>query len=63
LKTNTLGDWRVEFNPFRRVSVDPPWLTPTVVQLAHASYQERHLPEGTLDSTRLAVLADALLCG
>jgi hypothetical protein len=28
--------------------------------LARAAYQERALPAGTLDATRLAVLADAL---
>ncbi|MCI0456355.1 MAG: hypothetical protein L0Z62_05185 [Gemmataceae bacterium] len=50
-------------NPFRPVAVDPSWLTwygGTVLRLAQATYHERHLPEGTLDSPRLAVLADAL---
>jgi len=28
--------------------------------LAHAAYDERHLPEGALDRARLAILADAL---
>jgi hypothetical protein len=31
-----------------------------VVRLAQATYEERHLPEGTLDNTRLLILADAL---
>jgi hypothetical protein len=31
-----------------------------VVRLAQAAYEERHLPAGTLDDGRLAVLADAL---
>ncbi len=51
-------------NPFRAiVPVDPAWLAwqgGTVPQLARAAYDERRLPEGTLDPGRLAVLADAL---
>ena len=47
-------------NPFRRVRLDPAWRTPTVLQLAQAAYDERRLPEGTLDPARLAILADAL---
>jgi hypothetical protein len=50
-------------NPFRRVAVDPAWLTwngGTVRQLAEAAYRERQLPEGSLDLGLLAVLADAL---
>jgi hypothetical protein len=47
-------------NPFRPVTPDPDWLTPTVVSLAQAAYDERQLPEGTLDPARLSVLADAL---
>jgi hypothetical protein len=31
-----------------------------VVALAQAAYEQRELPAGTLDLTRLAVLADAL---
>jgi hypothetical protein len=31
-----------------------------VARLAQAAYDERHMPEGTLDTSRLAVLADAL---
>jgi hypothetical protein len=50
-------------NPFRPVAVDPPWLSwqgGTVFRLALAAYNERHLPTGTLEPTRLAILADAL---
>ncbi len=49
--------------PFRPVTVDPHWLTwdgGIVPKLAQAIYAERQLPQGTLDSNRLAVLADAL---
>jgi hypothetical protein len=50
-------------NPFRTVALDLAWLAwqgGTVVQLARAAYEERHLPEGTLDPARLALVADAL---
>jgi len=63
-------------NPFRPVVVDLAWLTPTVVTLASAAYEERLTekacperwcagtgmvgPSGTLDPVRLAILADAL---
>ena len=50
-------------NPFQPATLDSAWLTwndAAVVRLAHAAYEERHLPAGTLDSGRLAVLADAL---
>jgi hypothetical protein len=50
-------------NPFRPVALDPSWLTwsdSTVRKLAEAAYNERQLPEGTLDPSRLALLADAL---
>jgi hypothetical protein len=47
-------------NPFRPVTSHPSWLTPTVLSLAQAAYDDRHLPEGTLELSRLAVLADAL---
>jgi hypothetical protein len=50
-------------NPFRPVALDPAWLAwnnGTVRRLAEAAYQERVLPDGTLDAARLAVLADAL---
>ena len=48
-------------NPFRPPTADPRWLTPNVVDLARTVYEERELPSGELDRTRLAVLADALL--
>jgi hypothetical protein len=47
-------------NPFRPVAVNPACRTPQVVALARAAYDRRELPAGTLDVTRLAVLADAL---
>jgi hypothetical protein len=42
------------------VSFDASCVTPTVNRLAEAAYEERSLPEGTLDAARLAILADAL---
>jgi hypothetical protein len=48
---------------FRPITVSPAilaWNDRTVVRLAQAAYEERHLPDGTLDNGRLAVLADAL---
>ncbi len=56
---------RESFGPrgFREVRSDPAWLAwngGTVVKLAQAAYEDRTMPEGTLDRTRLAVLADAL---
>jgi hypothetical protein len=47
-------------DPFRPVTLDPVWQTPQVVALAQAAYEQRELPSGTLDTARLAVLADAL---
>jgi hypothetical protein len=47
-------------NPFRPVTIDPKWLTGNVLGLAQAVYEGRHMPEGTLDLNRLAILADAL---
>jgi hypothetical protein len=50
-------------NPFRPVAVDPAWLAwggGTIPELARGVYEDRRLPEGTLDAERLAVLADAL---
>jgi hypothetical protein len=47
-------------NPFRPVTVSPACLTPQVVALAEAAYDQREMPSGTLDYARLAVLADAL---
>jgi hypothetical protein len=54
---------RCLFNPLHPAAVDPAWLSwngGTVRHLAHAAYEERHLPSGELDAARLAVLADAL---
>jgi hypothetical protein len=52
------------FSPFRPAgAIDPAWLGwqgGTVVNLAQAAYEGRHLPSGLLDDARLAVLADAL---
>jgi hypothetical protein len=51
-------------NPFRPApALDPAslaWQSGAVPRLARAAYEERHLPEGTLDVARLALLADAL---
>jgi hypothetical protein len=47
-------------NPFRPVSLAPAWVTPAMLNLAQAAYDNRLLPSGLLDNTRLAVLADAL---
>jgi hypothetical protein len=47
-------------NPFRPVSIDPAWRTPTVTALATPTYDNRILPTGALDADRLAILADAL---
>jgi hypothetical protein len=49
--------------PFRLVTLSPAvlaWNDGLVVRLAQCAYDERPLPESTLDSGRLAVLADAL---
>jgi hypothetical protein len=50
--------------PFRPALLLPPavlaWHDAIVVRLAQAAYEERHLPEGTLDNGRLSILADAL---
>jgi hypothetical protein len=47
-------------NPFHPVSLEPAWITPTLLNLAQAAYDHRLLPSGLLDTARLAVLADAL---
>ncbi len=47
-------------NPFRTITLDPAWLTRTVLGLAPVAYESRSLPSGTLDNLRLAILADAL---
>jgi hypothetical protein len=50
--------------PFRPPpAIEPAWLGwngGLVPRLAEAAYEERTLPEGTLDPARLAILADAL---
>jgi hypothetical protein len=52
-------------NPFRPPPPLPPavlaWNDRLVPRLAQSIYDERQLPEGTLDAGRLAILADALL--
>jgi hypothetical protein len=51
-------------NPFGPApDLDSAWLAwqgAIVAQLAQAAYEERRLPEGTLDPARLALVADAL---
>jgi hypothetical protein len=50
-------------NPYRAVSLPSAvlaWQNATVPRVARAAYDGRHLPEGTLDPTRLALFADAL---
>jgi hypothetical protein len=50
-------------NPFRPAALDPAvlaWNDATVARLARSAYDERQMPAGTLDNTRLTVLADAL---
>ncbi len=51
-------------NPFRPApAVEPAWLAwqgGAVRELARAAYDDRRLPDGTLDAGRLGVLADAL---
>ena len=49
--------------PFRRVAVGPAvlaWHDGVAPKLAQAIYDERSLPSGYLDNTRLGILADAL---
>jgi hypothetical protein len=47
-------------HPFRPVVVRIGPLPPEVIRLAHAAYEDRLVPSGSLDATRLAVLADAV---
>jgi hypothetical protein len=50
-------------NPFRRVALQPAWLAANdgaALGMARAIYAERALPGGTLDESRLGILADAL---
>ena len=46
--------------PFSPITLNPTWLTPTVLNLARAAYEERALPSGELAPDRLGVLSDAL---
>jgi hypothetical protein len=46
--------------PFRAVRTHRGWLTPTILRLAKAAYEERALPSGHLNPVRLGILADAL---
>lgn len=52
-------------NPFRPAPPLPApvlvWNDATVVRIAQGIYDDRRMPEGTLDTARLAILADALL--
>jgi hypothetical protein len=48
------------FRPFRPATISPTWSTPQAVALAQAAYDQREMPSGNLDPTRLAVLTDAL---
>jgi hypothetical protein len=50
-------------NPFRPATPDTVWLAwqdRTIPKLAQAAYDDRTLPAGVLDLSRLAILADAL---
>jgi hypothetical protein len=47
-------------NPFRAVTIETTWRSKVVIALTKAAYDNRNLPEGTLEPDRLAVLADAL---
>jgi hypothetical protein len=50
----------VSGSPFRPAASELAWRTPALRDSAQAVYDERSLPEGTLDNTHLAALADAL---
>jgi len=47
-------------NPFRTITLDSTLRTPSILSLAQAAYEERHLSSGILDTQCLAILADAL---
>jgi hypothetical protein len=57
-QTNLLRD--IIGNPFRPISINPIWITPTVLDLARSAYDERIMPSGELEPANLAVLSDAL---
>ena len=46
--------------PFCPVAFEAGWLTPVVLSLARAAYEDRESPSGELACDRLAVLSDAL---
>lgn len=46
--------------PFRPIHLDPRLLTAPVLALAQSAYDERQMPQGTLDNQKLLVLADAV---
>jgi hypothetical protein len=46
--------------PFRPMAENPAWRTPALLTSAQAIYDERSLPEGTLDNTHVVSLPDAL---
>jgi hypothetical protein len=52
-------------NPFHPSPPLPPavlnWNDGTIRRIAQAIYEDRRMPEGTLDNARLAILSDALL--
>ncbi|MGH7174581.1 MAG: hypothetical protein ACRELG_30305 [Gemmataceae bacterium] len=60
------ADWLRDIfgRPFRAAPTIEPavlaWNDRLVLKLARACYEERHLPDGVLDSARLNILADAL---
>jgi hypothetical protein len=47
-------------NPLHPVALAPARMTPAVLNLAQAAYDNRFLPSGLLDHTGLAILADSL---
>lgn len=50
----------LEGNPFRTAPFDSEYRPPLAFGLTRAAYDNRTLPEGTLDPARLAALADDL---
>lgn len=59
-KWNACDLLRDIFNPFQPGTPVSPWRSESVLNLAAASYEERSLPSGHLEPTRLALLADSL---
>jgi hypothetical protein len=70
IKAEAIRQWGLVLdifgNPFHPPVLDPAWLTPEVVMLAHAAWEHRLAPDPTrpgwlvLDPERLLMLADAL---